>query len=327
MGLGDVGRGDELVPRGHVALARVVLHDAADGPALRMEHGEAGADLLGEGEEVELGAEPAVVPSLRLLQSVEVLGERLLRLPGRAVDPLQLFTLLVPPPVRARHPHQREVAEPACRRDVRTSTEIGEGRRVPVRRDLRGGRVAGGCVDLVPSGRDRFDDLALERLVLEERETLVDRVLVADEGLVLGDDLAHGRRDPLEVVVAEVGPPGQLEVVVEAVLDHRPDGELGAGPESQDRLRQHMGGGMADDLAPGRRLDGDHAHLRAVGQRRREVDRDPVESGGHGCGGKSRADRGGQLPGGRPLVELPGRAIGKSDGDRCHGCAFRSRRG
>ena len=52
--------------------------------------------------------------------------------------------------------------------------------------------------------------------------------------------------DALEVVVAEVGPAGQLEVVVEAVLDHRADGVVGPGPQPQDGLGQDVGGGVAE---------------------------------------------------------------------------------
>ena len=56
-------------------------------------------------------------------------------------------------------------------------------------------------------------------------------MLLANEGLVVGDDLAHAALDPLEVVVEEVGATRQLEVVVEAVVDRRSDGELGARPQ------------------------------------------------------------------------------------------------
>ncbi len=69
---------------------------------------------------------------------------------------------------------------------------------------------------------------------------------MADEGLVLSDDLAHGGSDPLEVVVREVGAAGKLEVVVEAVLDHRPDGEVRTGPEPEDGLSQHVGRRMTE---------------------------------------------------------------------------------
>jgi hypothetical protein len=71
------------------------------------------ADLVGEAEQVELDAELAVVALLGLLEAVEVLGERLLGVPRRAVDALQHRLGLVAPPVGAGHPHQLEVAQAA----------------------------------------------------------------------------------------------------------------------------------------------------------------------------------------------------------------------
>ena len=125
--LGDVGRVDEVVARLDVALARVVLHQAPDGAALGVEHGEARADLLGEAEQVELGAQLAVVAPLGLLELVQVGGQRLLGLPGGPVDALQLLALLVAPPVGAGDPHQLEVAEPPRRGHVRPPAEVDEG--------------------------------------------------------------------------------------------------------------------------------------------------------------------------------------------------------
>ena len=52
--------------------------------------------------------------------------------------------------------------------------------------------------------------------------------------------------DALEVVVGERRPAGQLEVVVEAVLDGRAAGEGGAGPELEHRLGEHVGRRVAD---------------------------------------------------------------------------------
>ena len=69
--------------------------------ALGMEDGEAGADLLGEREQVELRAEATVIALLGLFQTREVLLERGIRLPRRAVDALELRAVLVAAPVRA----------------------------------------------------------------------------------------------------------------------------------------------------------------------------------------------------------------------------------
>jgi hypothetical protein len=54
-----------------------------------VEHREARADLVGEAEQVELEPELAVVALLGLLETVQVGGERLLGVPGGAVDALE----------------------------------------------------------------------------------------------------------------------------------------------------------------------------------------------------------------------------------------------
>src|SRR4051795_4211781 len=80
--------------------ADVVLPAPLDHPALGMEDGQAGADLVGETEQVQLGAQAPVVAALGLGQLLEVGLVRLLALPRRPVDALQLRVLLAAPPVR-----------------------------------------------------------------------------------------------------------------------------------------------------------------------------------------------------------------------------------
>ena len=96
------GRADVLEALLDVPLADVVLHHPLDHPALGVEDGQAGADLVGEAEQVELAAQLAMVALLGLLEPVEVGVERFLGLPGGAVDPLELLVLLVAAPVRRR---------------------------------------------------------------------------------------------------------------------------------------------------------------------------------------------------------------------------------
>ena len=63
---------DELEALLDVPLPDVVLHHPADDAALGVEHGQAGAELVREREEVELGAELAVVALLGLGQPLQV---------------------------------------------------------------------------------------------------------------------------------------------------------------------------------------------------------------------------------------------------------------
>jgi hypothetical protein len=194
---------------------RVVLHQLADQPALGMEDGQAAADLGREVEQVQLQAQPAVVAPLRLLQPVQVVGQGLLGLPGGAVDALQLLAGLVAAPVRASDPQQLECRDGGGGGNVRPPAEVDEAV-VGVHRDGRAGalRLVGG-----------LDDLALVGLVGEQAQGLLAGQLPAPEGLALGDDLAHARLDALQVLGRERL--GHVEVVVEAVLGRRPDGELG----------------------------------------------------------------------------------------------------
>ena len=76
---------------------------------------------------------------------------------------------------------------------------------------------------------------------------------VALEGLVGGDVLGHLRLDALEVGLGDVRALGELEVVVEAVLDRRADRDPGARVELADRLGHHVRGVVADQVEGARR--------------------------------------------------------------------------
>ena len=81
---------------------------------------------VGEVEEVELRAEPAVVALLRLLEALEVQVEIGLRVEGRPVDPRQLRVLLVAAPVRAGEAGQLERLDRLRVLEVRAAAEVGE---------------------------------------------------------------------------------------------------------------------------------------------------------------------------------------------------------
>ena len=302
-----------------MALARVVLHQLAHERALRVEHREAGADLLGEREEVELGAEPAMVAPFGLLQTMEVLLEGRLRLPRRPVDALQHRAVLVAPPVRAGDLGELERAEPFRRRDVGTAAEVDElgavGSRVAVHGDDRA----------LPHLRrvDLLDDVAFVGLVGEQGKAFVAAHLRAHEGLVGLDDLAHPRLDALEVVIREVHAVGQLEVVVEAVLDRRPDRVLRAREEVGDGLGHDVRGRVAQHLAPVGGVGGDDAQRAAVLDGPVEVEPVPGpvltlpvgEARRDRRLRETRADRGRNVRGRHALSVFPRRAVGQRDRD------------
>ena len=140
-----------------------------------------------EREEVELHPELAVVALLRLLAPPQEAIELLLRLPDRAVDPLERRARLVAAPVGAGHGEQLERSDPAGGRDVRTLAQVDERTMLVDRRRRHRRAVSLGL------GRQVVEDLDLERLLAleEERPALGRRQLAADERVVGGDARAH----------------------------------------------------------------------------------------------------------------------------------------
>ncbi len=93
---------------------------------------------------------------------------------------------------------------------------------------------------------DVLDDLQFELVVREHVERLFTGHGHPLEGLILGDYLRHPGLDLFQVLGGEGL--GDLEVVVEAVLDRRADGEGGAGEQVEHRLRHHVGRRVPEDV-------------------------------------------------------------------------------
>ena len=197
-----------------------------------------------------------------------------------------------------------------------------------------------GLAGLLRRRDEVLDQLDLERLVEpgrqiagraagcagpEHGQRLVGWDLEASDGIVLGDDLGHLLLDARQVGVGDRL--RQEEVVVEAVLDGRPDGVLGARPEAQDRLGEHMAGRVADDVEPlgaGRRDDGD---LVAVVEGGAQIDEAAVsvgraldvlarDAGRDGGFRQSRPDRLRGVERGRAVGEFERGTVGEGDLER-----------
>jgi hypothetical protein len=177
-------------------------------------HGQAATDLGREVEQVQLDPELAMVTLRRLLQLVEVRFQRLVAVPGCAVDALQLRVVLVAAPIGARHPHELEVAQVATRvLDVGPPAQVDEARPAAEgwmllrlgRWVLVGAYGAGTARGRHRIGRGVGDDLELQRVVGEDLAGVVGRDLLAEERLALVDDLAHAHVDALEVLGREGG--------------------------------------------------------------------------------------------------------------------------
>ncbi len=126
--------------------------------------------------------------------------------------------------------------------------------------------------------------------------------LTALERLVLGDDLAHPRLDRLEVLGGER--PSDVEVVVEAVLDGRTDGEGRPLEEVEHGLRHHMRSGVTDDMPTVLGALGDDLERRSVGKGRADVAPLAVDPDRHRRLGQPRADGGRGIEARRVVGEL-----------------------
>ena len=172
------------------------------------------------------------------LEQLELAVEVLLRVKRGAVDAGQHLAVLVPAPVGAGERVELERLDPPGRGRVRAEAEIGE-RAVAIERH-----------GLHPLVADQvLDQLDLVGLVLGAKalDGLGGRQLAALERLVGGDVLAHGGLDPLQVGLGRPLAVGELEVVVEAAVDRRPDRDLRPGPQLEHRGRHHVRGIVADE--------------------------------------------------------------------------------
>ena len=301
--LPDVDRVDDR--RAHLAIAAVAVqlppelgqlvpdHHPARVPERRAGRGVGGV------EEVELAADPAVIALAGLLEQAQILVQVGLLEEGGAVDPGQHLPRRVAAPVGARLREQLERTDRRGGLQMRPAAQILEVV-VAIEADLAVGQAL--C------------ELELVRLLLGlepgQELTLVDAVLAHELGRA-GQDPAHLGLDPLEILRAQRL--RELEVVVEAVGDRRPDRDLRVGPQVQDRLSHHVRGGMPQH---GQRLGvavGDDADALAVVQGQAQVAHVAVDLHGDRGLGQARTDRRGGVEAARAVRQIQAVSIGE-----CH---------
>ena len=224
----DVRRHDRLIASLAEALADEILDDLADDGPLGMPKNEPAAGRLFNGEEAELGAEPPMIAPAALFEARQVRVELRLVVPSGPVDPLEHRPVLVAPPVGSGHARQLECPDRAGRIGMAAAAEVGK----------RADRIE----------RDRFAlgdlacDLNLIRVALEGVDGLVSRDLAAGHRVIRGHDLVHPLLQTLEVLGRErVGP---IEIVVESVLDRRPNGRFGFGEQILNGIGEYVSRGM-----------------------------------------------------------------------------------
>ena len=276
----DGRRADLLVPGLRVLVAPVVDHGVPEAHALGVEEGEAGP-LLVEAEQIEVAADAAVVALAGHLEGLEVRRQLLLLGEGGAVDAGELGVVLVAAPVGAGQAGELEGA---------LADAAGAGRCGPRQRSTNSPWVytlmvgTGSPTAAAAAARSSTSSTlkgwfkpvgqALGRLTdvgrAEDEQRLVERQLETGDRQVLGHDLGHLLFDARELGIGDGL--DELEVVVEAVLDGRPDGVLGRRPEAQDRLRQQVRAVVAQDVEAVGRVEGDDGDLIALLERVGQVD-------------------------------------------------------
>jgi hypothetical protein len=252
-----------------------------------------------------------VVALLGLLQLMQVGVEIFFARPGRAVDALEHGLRRIPAPIGAGDLQELEALADLPRRGhMRPAAEIEP---LALRVDF----------DLVPLGYG-VDQLELEgfALVGEQRLRLLAVHDLAGERGIARDDLAHLGLDDGKIVGREGLIP--REVVIEAVLDDRANGDLRAGIELLHGLGHHMRRVVADErerLGIGTREEFD----RRVGRDgRSEVGKRAVETHRHRALRKRRRDRLGDVEARGAGRHLALCAIGKCQGNLRHKFRFLS---
>src|SRR5437763_11397175 len=157
-----------------------------------------------------------MVAGARLLEALQVGVEVVLREEGGAIDAGEHRLARIATPVGARGGHELERLDALRARAVGAAAEVGE-RAVAIERYCGLAQV---FYEL---------DLVALALVLEELDGLLGGNVGALERLVGLDVLAHLLLDALEVGVRDLHSLGEVEVVIEAVLDRRADGRWGGG--------------------------------------------------------------------------------------------------
>ena len=175
-----------------------------------------------------------MVAALGLFQHVQIGFLLFLGRPGGAVDALEHLVLAVAAPVGAGHLHELEDLQLARGRHVGAAAQVDEvAFAVQAERFVR---------------RNRGDDLGLVLFAdaLEEFDRVVARPFLARDDFVLLGKFSHLLLDGGQVFRRKRA--FVREVVVEAVVDHRTDGDLSVRKQLLDGISQQVRRGVADQV-------------------------------------------------------------------------------
>ena len=200
------------------------------------------------GEVLKVAAQLVVVALQRFLALGDVGVQLFLGGEGGAVDALKHLVLLAAAPVRAGDAGQLHGLHLAGGGQMRARAQVGE-----IALTVEGNRRVLGQI---------VDQLDLVRLVLHQFQRFRTGQLKALQTLVLLDDAGHFLFDGGQILVCERG--GDVEIVVEAVVDGGADGQLRLGADGLHGLRQHVAGGVAEHAQTVRVAAGEELNGRAV---------------------------------------------------------------
>ena len=306
----DLRSVNEVEPSLHMTSDDVFLNKMTQHRALRVEHHEARADFLREGEQIELSSQLAVVATLGFLDPLLVSRQVLTAGPGCSVDALQLVVGLVTLPVRGRELCQGEgISQVFGRGHVGAAAQIfpcylAITTHIVVDRQLATANFDRGALSTLTLGAN---ELQLVRLV---GQLLASGLLSSDpthEALILFDDSLH----PLLELRKNLGGDGLniAEVIVEPVGNERTNTQVHLGVQLLDGLSHDVGGRVSDDIEPVLTGGLNRLHLGAVMEFTLQIDEVAVDPHGNdGTVGTEEIQSGGRSvhllgPGGTGTVQ------------------------
>ena len=237
--LGHIRRLGELIAPLLFDILDPALQHLNGARTLGQQNGQALADIVHRGEVFQLAAELVVVALERLLLLLEVLIQLVLLREGDGIDALEHLAVGVAAPVGAAALRELDgiALDAAGGVQMRAGAQIGE---LTLAVEADDG-VLGQVVDQL--------DLVGLFLLFHELDGLFAGQLKALELELFLADLAHLGFQRVQMLLGKVE--RRVKVVIEAVVDARPDGKLHLGIEALDRLRQHVGAGVPIGAAIG----------------------------------------------------------------------------
>ncbi|MPN10867.1 hypothetical protein SDC9_158164 [bioreactor metagenome] len=222
----EVGGIDHLIAVGIMLVAPEVLDRLTNTRPHRVPIDQAGTGFLMQTEQIELLAELAVVAFLHILKVLQIEPELLGICPCSAVDAGKHRIGLLATPIGTCNTHQLEGIglQLLGRLHMRSAAKVGK-TALAVQGDLL---VLG----------NRLQQFKLVGLVGKLLLSFGPADHRPDKRLALGDDGLHPLSDLLEVLVHQL--PGQIEIIVKAVVNRRADRYLCRGKHLQHCFRHDM---------------------------------------------------------------------------------------